>query len=80
DSYQNIRQWKNYEKLISQYQFIIYERPGFAIENKLNSSIDVVKAPMLDISATQIRENIKTGKSICYLVPAVVIDEIEKGK
>jgi nicotinate-nucleotide adenylyltransferase len=80
DSFQNIQQWKNYAELLKKYTFLVYERPGYAISNHLNTSIQVLKAPMLDISATQIRENIKKGKSIHYLVPDVVMEEIEKGK
>jgi len=80
DSFQNIQQWKNYTELIKKYTFLVYERPGYAIQNHLNAAVEVLKAPMLDISATQIRENIKNGKSIHYLVPDVVIEEIEKGK
>ena len=37
DSYQNLTQWKNYTTLISNYSFIVYQRPGF--EPKENPEI-----------------------------------------
>lgn len=78
DSYQNINNWKESEKLKKDYSFIIYERPGFIIDqNVINrEKVIVLKAPLLEISATTIRSNIKSGKSIKYLVPEVVDKEI----
>jgi nicotinate-nucleotide adenylyltransferase len=78
DSFQNLHKWKNVESIISNYSINIYERPGFPIENKLNARINILRAPLLQISATEIRENIREGKSIRYLVPDVVKEEIEK--
>jgi nicotinate-nucleotide adenylyltransferase len=77
DSLQNINKWKNYEILLSEHQFYVYERPGFPVKNKAENII-VVKAPLLDISSTGIRELIKNGRSIKFLVPDVVKEEIEK--
>jgi nicotinate-nucleotide adenylyltransferase len=77
DSLQNINKWKNYEILLSEHQFYVYERPGFPVNNKA-ANINVVKAPLLDISSTGIREMIKNGRSIKFLVPDVVKEEIEK--
>lgn len=77
DSLQNIHKWKNHELILKNYQLLVYERPGFLIT--LNSAnIIPVKAPMLDISATQIRQMIKEGKSVRFLVPDLVKEEIEK--
>lgn len=78
DSYRNLPAWKNYEQLLKNYPLIVYERPGFAMENIYpGSSTLVLKAPLLEISSTYIRENIRTGKSIRYLVPETVRLEIE---
>jgi nicotinate-nucleotide adenylyltransferase len=41
-------------------------------------NVVLMDAPLLPISATQIRKNIKEGKSIRYLVPDAVREEIEK--
>ncbi|HEU4472951.1 MAG TPA: nicotinate (nicotinamide) nucleotide adenylyltransferase [Flavisolibacter sp.] len=76
DSFQNLGKWKNAAVIARDYQVIVYERPGFKIENQLNANIRPMKAPLLEISATHIRQLIKEGKSIRYLVPAAVEDEI----
>jgi len=39
----------------------------------------VLDAPLLQLSSTQIRQNIKEGKSVRYLLPNKVLEEIEKG-
>jgi len=77
DSFQNIHRWKNSEILLSNYHFIIYQRPGFLIKEKGNK-IQLLYAPLLEISSTAIREAIKREQSIRYLVPEKVRQEIEK--
>ncbi len=76
DSFQNLDKWKNSEMIITNYPIIIYQRPNFEVDNKLNASIKIMQAPLLQISATHIRELIATGKSIKYLVPEIVEEEI----
>ncbi|MGZ3880962.1 MAG: nicotinate (nicotinamide) nucleotide adenylyltransferase [Flavisolibacter sp.] len=76
DGFQNLDKWKNPEIIISNHQIIIYKRPGFEVDNKLNANITIMNAPLLDISSTHIRDLIKSGKSIKYLVPPEVEDEI----
>ena len=79
DSFQNISRWKNYEQILRNYRIYIYPRSGSSeIEKYPNTRITVVKAPILEISATQIRNNIKEGKPIRFLVPDKVREEIEK--
>lgn len=69
DSFQNLPRWKNYEKILSYYQLIVYQRPGFLIEHESRPHVTFLKAPLLEISSTFIRQQIKQGKSIRYLVP-----------
>lgn len=76
DSFQNLGKWKNAEAIINHYPILVYERPGFPVENTLGASVQVMNAPLLEISATHIREAIQQGKSIKYLVPESVESEI----
>ncbi|MFN2456758.1 MAG: nicotinate (nicotinamide) nucleotide adenylyltransferase [Chitinophagaceae bacterium] len=76
DSFQNIDKWKNIEYVIKNYPILIYKRGGFEVNNSLNARIQVLNAPLLQISATHIRKLIEEGKSIKYLVPEVVENEI----
>lgn len=79
DSFQNITKWKNYKYIINNYNIILYNRPGFTIDNTLGAKLNVVDAPLLELSATQIREMIRQKKSIRYFLPDNVIEEIQKG-
>ncbi len=76
DSFQNLGNWKNAEFIIANYLILIYKRPLFEIDNKLQAQITILKAPLLEISATHIRSLIEAGKSFKYLVPDVVEKEI----
>jgi nicotinate-nucleotide adenylyltransferase len=78
DSFQNLSKWKNFEQLVKNYAFIIYKRPGFEIKDYPGAAVTILNAPLLQLSATEIRDNIKSGKSIRYLVPDKVRDEIEQ--
>lgn len=77
DSYQNISKWKNYELLISNYKILVYQRPGFEMKTTLSKNTQILQAPLLEISSTEIRQLIRNKKSIRYLVPDAVKDEIE---
>ena len=78
DSFCNLTKWKNYQVIIKNHLLYIYNRSGFTVENTLNASIKILEAPILEISSTRIRELIKQGKSIRYMVPDVVKEEIER--
>ena len=80
DSFQNLPKWKNYQYLLKSFPIYVYKRPGHESLNQYPEAIKIVPldAPLLPISATEIRRNIKEGKSIRYLVPDSVRQEIER--
>lgn len=77
DSLQNLDQWKNADQIMENYPVYVYTRPGFDVKKEGVQHLNVVNAPLLEISATHIRELIQSGKSTRYLVPDIVCDEIE---
>jgi len=78
DSFKNLPKWKNFETLVKNYQFIVYSRPGFDITEEYGADVTFLEAPMLELSATLIRNNCKEGITIRYLVPEDVRLEIER--
>src|SRR5258705_11219177 len=79
DSFQNLHKWKNYETIVKNYDIYVYMRQGFEVKNSINAKLKVVDAPLLQISATEIRKLVKEKKSIRYLVADKVKEEIERG-
>lgn len=77
DSFQNFPKWKNALLIAKDYPVYIYKRPGFEVLNPLHAAIKIVEAPLLEISSTHIRNLLASGKSIRYLVPDTVKDDIE---
>lgn len=79
DSFQNLPKWKNANIIMAHYPILVYRRSKFEVNNEhLAKDVTILDAPLLEISATYIREIILQGKSIRYLVSESVADEIEK--
>lgn len=69
DSFQNIKRWKNYEQILAHYPIYIYQRPGFEVQAPPGARIQVLDAPLLNVSSSHIRNLIQSGKSARFLVP-----------
>ena len=80
DSFQNLPKWKNADYLLANYSIYVYKRPGNEILPVYAGAKEIheIDAPLLPISSTYVRKNIKDGKSIRYLVPESVRAEIER--
>jgi nicotinate-nucleotide adenylyltransferase len=74
DNVQSFHLWKNYQEILQEYNIFVYRRAGFH-ENPIIANhphLKVFDVPLLNISATYIRELIQAQKSIKYLVPQAV--------
>ena len=80
DSYQNLPKWKNADVLKRDYAFIVYQRPGHLVQPEPEVKASVLDAPLLEISATQIRKFIKNNTSTRYILPEKVRTEIEANR
>ena len=73
DNLESFRKWKNHEIILNNYGLYVYPRPGVQLsELKKHPNVKFIEAPLLDISATYIRDCVRNKKSIRYLVPAAV--------
>jgi nicotinate-nucleotide adenylyltransferase len=70
DNLVSLHKWKNYELIVRDHDIYVYKREG-AMENPYadKASVHFLDVPLLDISATFIRENIQAGHSMQYFLP-----------
>ena len=82
DNLENFAKWKNHEQILDQFGLYVYPRLNGLVgqarptvtnsDLKRHAHVQMIEAPLLDISATYIRNCIKNNKSIRYLVPEAV--------
>lgn len=78
DNLATLHLWKNYEHILEHYDLYIYQRPGVDMgERADHPRVHIAQAPLLDISATYIRDCIRNGKSVRYLLPDPVFAYLE---
>ena len=78
DAVLNIMTWKNPEEIIQMCSFVAVSRYGYShnrvelLPQDLRDKIIPLEIPLLAISSTELRERIRTGRSIKFMVPAAV--------
>jgi len=73
DNLDSFVKWKNHERILEDYGLYVYPRPLAQLSQlKQHPNVTMVDAPLLDISATFIRNCIRNGRSVRYLVPEPV--------
>jgi nicotinate-nucleotide adenylyltransferase len=83
DNLKSLHKWKNYEVILQNHPIYVYPRintiPSSEEINsiKSNPNIHFVAAPIVEISATFIRENIKKKKNVRPLLPSKVWEYID---
>lgn len=78
DNIASLHLWKNYEQLLANFDIYVYQRPGTELGPLVtHPRVKVLEAPLLDISATYIRDCLKKGQSVRYLVPETVFEYLK---
>lgn len=78
DNLSGLPRWKENSRIVAENEIYVYPRPGIdsGANDEAITNIHIMKAPLLDISATFIRDCVRAGRSIRYLVPASVEAQI----
>lgn len=81
DNIATLHKWKNYELILRGYDIYVYRRPNIDLGDlATHERVKLFDAPLMDISATYIRNCLTSGKSIQYLVPDVVLTYLTETK
>lgn len=83
DAIAEISTWHKTEDLPKLAKFIAASRPGYKldwgkVDSRFRKYTSLIEIPALAISSTEIRQRIREGKTIKYLVPEVVEKYIYK--
>lgn len=79
DAIEELPNWKNFKKILELARIIIAQRPEFPVDSKPVWA-RIIRIPRVAISSSDIRQRIKKGSSIRYLVPEAVERYIQKNK
>ena len=70
DSLQNLKNWREYQRILDNYELLVFPREGYDGGELINyPSVTVLKTPILEISSTFIRQCIKEGRDVRYFMP-----------
>jgi len=72
-----LNDWKDLPEILKMVKFVVATRPGYLLE-KIPSYISTVAIRAVDVSAFEVRQAVKEGRSFRYLVPEAVNDYIVK--
>ncbi|MDD2477159.1 MAG: nicotinate (nicotinamide) nucleotide adenylyltransferase [Dysgonamonadaceae bacterium] len=82
DNWNELHLWKSFERLRREFKILIYPRLGenVKIDAEFEETVKVCEAPVIEISSSFIRGNIKDDKNLVTFLPYGVYDYIIKNR
>ncbi len=82
DNWTMFNNWKNFKEIIDNYKIFVYPRYGvdIIIPDSYRQSVQLVDAPIIDVSSTFIRNNISEGKDVRAFLPEKVYEYIKENR
>lgn len=81
DNLKSFHKWKNYQKLVDHHQIIVYPRhyneDRETSPNLRHPNISIIDAPIIELSATEIRRMIKSSKNVRPMLPPEVYEYLD---
>lgn len=76
DMIEYLPKWHNIDELVKLVQFVGVERPDYS--HQTDYPVLYVDVPAIEVSSSMIRDRLKMGKTVRYLLPDSVIQYIEE--
>lgn len=77
DNWQGFDKWRMPERILEDFGVMVYRRPGYPIDHEADG-MEVVDAPLLNISSTFVRNALARGRDMNYFLPSGVYEYILK--
>lgn len=88
DSLLQLNTWHDVDNMLKMCCLVAVARPGYALETgdpeikllweKVRERTLILRIPGLDIAASELRQRVREGRTVRYLLPAAVLDYIEE--
>ncbi len=78
DSYRALESWYEYRTLLKESRLAVYPRSCNEKPSQLVEGVVFLKAPMIELSSTEIRKRARSKMSLLGMVPGSIIEEVEK--
>lgn len=76
DNIATIDKWKDYRTILSNHLILVYPRLGSPEPTITHPNIKLTKAPLVELSSTNIRSWVKAGKDVRHFIPLQVYQYI----
>jgi nicotinate-nucleotide adenylyltransferase len=77
DAAAGLHTWERAEGLAALCRIVVVDRPGTRTSVPEGFAVERIDAPRLDLSSTELRDRVATGRSVRFLVPEAVRSFIE---
>lgn len=71
DNWQNFDKWKDSDLIIKNHHIMVYPRKGYdiMIPEELSHRVSMLKSPIVEVSSTFVREQLKDNRNMNFYLP-----------
>lgn len=79
DNWQHFDRWARPDYIRAHHKLLVYPRPGYPLDaSALPDGVDLLGAPVFDVSSTRVRKLLRENGDVSRLVPAPVLRYIKE--
>ncbi len=78
DNLRGLHKWKNSDFIVDNYDIYVYPRDGKTLQKNTYPKVQIVNAPLMEISSSFIRQAIKENKDVRYFLHSKVFEYMDE--